>query len=66
MLSAVADTRNPFAIVLTIPLLEKFVYPFLEARKIAHGPIRRIVAGFVLAAAGMLWCALLQYAVSQL
>lgn len=52
--------------MLSIPLLNQFVYPFLEARKIRHGPIRRVVAGFILAAVGMLWCALLQYAVSQL
>jgi dipeptide/tripeptide permease len=57
------EKANPFAIVLAIPLLNKFVYPLLEERKIPHGPVRRVVAGFVLAAAGMLWCALLQYAV---
>lgn len=61
-----ADYSNPFAIVLSIPLLNKLVYPFLEARKIPHGPVRRVVAGFILAAAGMLWCGILQYAVSVL
>ncbi|WOO83358.1 Peptide transporter PTR2 [Vanrija pseudolonga] len=55
--------RNPFAIVVSIPLLNKFVYPALEARRIAHGPVRRVVVGFILAAAGMLWCALIQWAV---
>ncbi|GMK59663.1 hypothetical protein CspeluHIS016_0802690 [Cutaneotrichosporon spelunceum] len=59
----VLEKANPFAIVLAIPLLNKFVYPSLEMRKIPHGPVRRIIAGFILAAAGMLWCAVLQYAV---
>lgn len=60
-----AHPSNPFAIVLAIPLLNKLVYPFLEARKVPHGPVRRVVMGFILAAAGMLWCALLQYAVRR-
>ncbi|KAL1405863.1 hypothetical protein Q8F55_007541 [Vanrija albida] len=59
----VLEKANPFAIVVSIPLLNKFVYPALEARRIPHGPVRRVVVGFVLAAAGMLWCALLQWAV---
>ncbi|KLT42649.1 major facilitator superfamily MFS-1 [Cutaneotrichosporon oleaginosum] len=57
------EKANPIAIVLAIPLLNKLVYPFLDGRNIPHGPVRRIVAGFILAAAGMVWCALLQYAV---
>lgn len=60
---AQTNRRNPFAIVVSIPLLNKFVYPALEARRIPHGPVRRVVVGFVLAAAGMLWCALVQWAV---
>lgn len=59
------EKANPFAIVVSIPIFERFVYPYLHARRIAFGPIRRIVTGFLLAAAGMLWLAILQYRVYQ-
>ncbi|WVQ96248.1 hypothetical protein IAU59_003352 [Kwoniella sp. CBS 9459] len=54
---------NPLVIVISIPLLNRCVYPYLSANRIPFGPVRRVVWGFVLAAAGMAWSALIQLAV---
>ncbi|WVF68718.1 hypothetical protein IAT40_003490 [Kwoniella sp. CBS 6097] len=54
---------NPLVIVISIPLLNRYIYPYLSVRRIPFGPVRRVVWGFLLAAAGMAWSALIQYAV---
>ena len=43
-----------------IPVLDHYVYPFLQRKGIAFGPLKRVVAGFVLAGIAMAWCALIQ------
>ncbi|KAK8858886.1 hypothetical protein IAR55_003117 [Kwoniella newhampshirensis] len=54
---------NPLVIVIAIPALNRYVYPYLSSRRIPFGPVRRVVVGFLLAAAGMAWSALIQHAV---
>lgn len=51
------------AVLISIPLLNRYVYPFLQRRKIPFGPVRRVVMGFALASASMTWAACLQHAV---
>ena len=43
-----------------IPVLDHYVYPLLQRQGIAFGPMKRVVAGFVLAGIAMAWCALIQ------
>ncbi|WVR06638.1 hypothetical protein IAU60_003670 [Kwoniella sp. DSM 27419] len=54
---------NPLVIVISIPLLNRYVYPYLSSKQIQFGPVKRVLWGFLLAAAGMVWSALVQYAV---
>ncbi|WWD18780.1 hypothetical protein CI109_103235 [Kwoniella shandongensis] len=54
---------NPLVIVIAIPILNRYIYPWISARGIPFGPVRRVVVGFLLAAGGMVWSALIQHAV---
>ncbi|WWC62934.1 uncharacterized protein I303_105532 [Kwoniella dejecticola CBS 10117] len=54
---------NPLIIVISIPMLNRFVYPYLSANRISFGPVRRVLVGFISAAVGMIWAAIIQYLV---
>ncbi|WRT68098.1 uncharacterized protein IL334_005073 [Kwoniella shivajii] len=54
---------NPLVIVISIPILNRYLYPYLSSKRIAFGPVRRVIVGFLLAAAGMVWSAIIQHAV---
>ncbi|WWC88341.1 uncharacterized protein L201_003251 [Kwoniella dendrophila CBS 6074] len=54
---------NPLVIVVSIPLLNRFVYPYFSSKQIPFGPVRRVILGFLLAAIGMAWAAVIQYIV---
>ncbi|KAK6907836.1 hypothetical protein I203_101837 [Kwoniella mangroviensis CBS 8507] len=56
---------NPLIIVVSIPLLNRYVYPYFAARRIAFGPVKRVLVGFLLAAGGMAWAAIIQHVVYQ-
>ncbi|WWD05233.1 hypothetical protein V865_003306 [Kwoniella europaea PYCC6329] len=56
---------NPLVIVVSIPLLNRYVYPYFAVKRIAFGPLKRVIVGFLLAAAGMAWAAIIQHAVYQ-
>ncbi|EIW67600.1 hypothetical protein TREMEDRAFT_64193 [Tremella mesenterica DSM 1558] len=59
------EAANPLFIVITLPILNKWVYPYLTARKIRFGLVKRVVAGFLIAALSTVYCAVLQHAVYQ-
>lgn len=56
----VLTNLNPIALVIMIPLLDAFVYPLLRKAHIKLTPIKKITAGYFIAAAAMVWAAVLQ------
>ncbi|KAJ3566004.1 hypothetical protein NP233_g7279 [Leucocoprinus birnbaumii] len=52
---------DPISIIIIIPILDYFIYPFLRRRGINFSPIKRIYAGFVVAGLAMLYAAILQH-----
>ncbi|WVW85050.1 hypothetical protein I302_107086 [Kwoniella bestiolae CBS 10118] len=56
---------NPLVIVISIPILNRYVYPYFASKRITFGPVKRVVVGFLLAAAGMAWAAIVQHVVYQ-
>ena len=52
---------DPIAIILILPLMDRFVFPALRKAKIPFPPINRIVAGFWIAASAMVYAAVIQY-----
>jgi len=52
---------DPVTIIILIPLLDRFIYPFLRTRlHLAFTPITRITWGFLIAALAMAYAAILQ------
>ncbi|KAK9456022.1 POT family-domain-containing protein [Dipodascopsis uninucleata] len=51
---------DPLAIILLIPLCDKFLYPFLRKVGIPFKPITRIFIGFIFAAISMAYAAIVQ------
>jgi POT family proton-dependent oligopeptide transporter len=51
---------NPISIIILIPIFDYFIYPFLRKKGINFSPIKRITAGFYVAALAMLYAAILQ------
>ncbi|WWC71079.1 uncharacterized protein I206_105032 [Kwoniella pini CBS 10737] len=56
---------NPLIIVISIPLLNRYLYPYLSSNRIKLGPVRRVIVGFILSTLGMLWASIIQYLVYQ-
>ncbi|EJD42453.1 peptide transporter PTR2A [Auricularia subglabra TFB-10046 SS5] len=52
---------DPIALVILIPLCDKFLYPWLGPRRTT--PLKRIALGFAVAAVSMLWATVVQSAV---
>jgi POT family proton-dependent oligopeptide transporter len=52
---------DPIAIIVFLPIIDRFVYPFLRQRKIPFPPINRIVAGFWIASLAMVYAAVIQH-----
>ncbi|KAH6621968.1 peptide transporter PTR2-A [Boeremia exigua] len=52
---------DPIAIIILVPILDTFVYPFLRARGIRFTPLKKICAGFIVASFSMVWASVLQY-----
>ncbi|KAL1847273.1 peptide transporter ptr2 [Paecilomyces lecythidis] len=51
---------NSITVVIALPLVTKFVYPFLNRRGISTPPLRRVALGFFLEALGMAYAAGIQ------
>lgn len=52
---------NSLTIILIIPFLTNFLYPFLQRKGIGMGPLQRIVIGFLFEAASMAYAAGVQH-----
>ncbi|KAF2118407.1 POT family-domain-containing protein [Lophiotrema nucula] len=52
---------DPIAIIVFLPILDRFVYPAMRKAKIPFPPINRIVAGFWVASLAMVYAAVIQY-----
>lgn len=52
---------DPIVIIIFIPILDKFVYPFLRKRGFPMYPVTRITWGFILAALSMAFAAIIQH-----
>jgi POT family proton-dependent oligopeptide transporter len=57
----VVNNLDPFALILFIPLCDQFLYPTLRKFGWQFTAIKKITAGFWLAAAAMIWAAVVQY-----
>jgi len=51
---------DPIAIIVFLPILDRFVYPALRKRNIPFPPINRIVLGFWVASLAMVYAAVIQ------
>ncbi|KAL8787573.1 MAG: hypothetical protein Q9213_002135 [Squamulea squamosa] len=47
------SSLNPLCVLLLVPLLERYVYPYMQKVKLSHGPTVRMALGFALTAASM-------------
>lgn len=54
------NNLNPLGIVIMIPILDTFVYPFLRKMKIRFSPLKRVTVGFLIASSAMVWAAVVQ------
>ncbi|KAJ4302284.1 hypothetical protein N0V88_002427 [Collariella sp. IMI 366227] len=57
----VLTNLNPFALIIMIPLLDLFVYPFLRKMRMNPTPLKRIAVGYFVAASAMIWACVIQY-----
>ncbi|KAK1760537.1 putative peptide transporter ptr2 [Echria macrotheca] len=56
---------NPFSLIILIPLLDTFFYPFLRKMRIRFTPLKRIAAGYFVASCAMVWACVVQYYIYQ-
>jgi proton-dependent oligopeptide transporter, POT family len=61
----VLTNLNPFSLIILIPLLDTFFYPTLRKLRIRFSPLKRIAAGYFVAASAMVWATVLQYYIYQ-
>ncbi|KAF2001222.1 di/tri peptide transporter 2 [Amniculicola lignicola CBS 123094] len=52
---------DPIAIIVFLPLLDRFIYPAMRKAGISFPPINRIVAGFWVGSLAMVYAAVIQY-----
>ncbi|KAJ5748777.1 uncharacterized protein N7511_010473 [Penicillium nucicola] len=57
----VVNNLDPFALIIFIPICDALLYPGLRKMGIQFTPIKKITAGFWLAALAMIWAAVIQY-----
>lgn len=57
----VLTNLNPFALIILIPFCDTIFYPFLRKLRLNFTPIKRIAAGYFVAASAMLWAAIVQH-----
>jgi POT family proton-dependent oligopeptide transporter len=61
----VVNNLNPFALLILIPICDKFIYPAMEKAGIKFTPIKKIAAGFLTAALSMIVALLIQHYLYQ-
>lgn len=57
----ILQNLNPFTLIIFIPLVDQFGYPFLARIGYPLTPLKRITLGFWTGTAAMIWAAVLQY-----
>jgi len=57
----ILSNLDPIAIIIIVPIMDSFVYPFLRRKGIRFTPIKKITAGFILGSFSMVWAAVLQH-----
>lgn len=56
----VITNLNPFALIILIPIFDKFIYPALRKVGINFSPIKKITGGFFAGSAAMIWACVVQ------
>ncbi|KAJ5129149.1 Major facilitator superfamily domain general substrate transporter [Penicillium bovifimosum] len=62
----IINNLNPIALIIFIPIFDRLVYPGLRKMGIKFSPLRRITAGFWMAALGMVVAAVTQHYIYKL
>lgn len=57
----VLNNLDPFALIILIPICDRFVYPALERSGFRFTPIKKMTMGFFTGAAAMVWAAVVQH-----
>ncbi|KAL7284165.1 hypothetical protein ACG7TL_001447 [Trametes sanguinea] len=57
----VLSNLDPFALLIFIPIVDKFIYPGLRRLGINFSPLKRITLGFFTGSAAMIWSAVVQH-----
>ena len=57
----ILNNLNPFALIILIPIMDRFVYPGIRRMGFNFTPLKRITVGFWIASFGMVSSAVLQY-----
>lgn len=57
----VLSNLDPLALIILIPILDRFIYPALRRAGIRLTPIRKITMGFYTGTAAMIWAAVVQH-----
>ncbi|KAK4193143.1 POT family-domain-containing protein [Podospora australis] len=57
----VLTNLNPFALIILIPFCDQVFYPFLRKLRLNFTPIKRIAAGYFVAASAMVWASVVQH-----
>ncbi len=57
----VLGNLDPLALIILIPICDKFIYPALRRAGIKFTPLKKITAGFFTGAAAMCWAAVVQH-----
>lgn len=55
------NNLDPIALIVFIPLFDKFFYPWMDRARIRVTPIRKIAVGFIMAVLAMIVAALIQH-----
>ncbi|KAL5334966.1 POT family-domain-containing protein [Aspergillus crustosus] len=62
----IINNFNPLALIIFIPIFDRFVYPGLRRAGIKFTPLKRITAGFLVAGSGMIVATVTQHYIYQL
>jgi len=57
----ILSNLDPIAIIIIVPIMDTFVYPFLRKHNVRFTPIKKITAGFIIGSFAMVWAAVLQH-----
>ncbi|KAK0563784.1 hypothetical protein OC861_004630 [Tilletia horrida] len=57
----IISNLDPLAIIIIVPLMDLFFYPFLRKLGINFTPLKRVTTGFIVVSLAMVWAAVLQH-----